>query len=195
MANSPGWDRSKSMVKACRWIHRHLSFFFAGIVIIYALSGILMNHRDEINPTYSARRIELPSALAEIPRAEGSVTVAEIETLLDEIGEKGRYTKHYYPDERTMKVFLKGGSTLEVDLRTGAGVYDRLRKRPLLGDLVRLHYNPGRWWTYFSDLFAIGLIVITLSGLFLARGKRGIRGVGGLELVLGILIPLLFLLL
>lgn len=96
------------MVKACRWIHRHLSFFFAGIVIIYALSGILMNHRDEINPTYSARRIELPSVLAETPRAKGSVTVAEIETLLGEIGERGRYTKHYYPDERTMKVFLKG---------------------------------------------------------------------------------------
>ena len=94
-----------------------------------------------------------------------------------------------------MKVFLKGGSTLEVDLQTGAGVYDRLRKRPILGDFVRLHYNPGRWWTYFSDLFAIALIIITLSGLFLARGKKGLRGVGGLELVLGILIPLLFLLL
>lgn len=183
------------MVKACRWIHRHLSFFFAGIVIIYALSGILMNHRDELNPTYSARRIEIPRALTETPRAKGAVTTAEIERLLDEIGEKGRYTKHYYLDERTMKVFLKGGSTLEVDLQTGAGVYDRLRKRPILGDFVRLHYNPGRWWTYFSDLFAIALIVITLSGLFLARGKRGLRGVGGLELALGMLIPLLFLLL
>ena len=195
MAYSPRGDRSKSMVKACRCIHRHLSFFFAGIVIIYALSGILMNHRDELNPTYSARRIELPRALTETPRAEGAVTTAEIERLLDEIGEKGHYTKHYYPDERTMKVFLKGGSTLEVDLQTGTGVYDRLRKRPLLGDFVRLHYNPGRWWTYFSDLFAIALVVITLSGLLLARGKRGLRGVGGLELVLGILIPLLFLLL
>lgn len=195
MANSPRGDRSKSMVKACRWIHRHLSFFFAGIVIIYALSGILMNHRDELNPTYSARRIEIPRALTETPRAKGAVNTAEIERLLDEIGEKGHYTKHYYPDERTMKVFLKGGSTLEVDLQTGTGVYDRLRKRPILGDFVRLHYNPGRWWTYFSDLFAIALIVITLSGLFLARGKRGLRGVGGLELALGILIPLLFLLL
>ena len=195
MAYSPRGDRSKSMVKACRCIHRHLSLFFAGIVIIYALSGILMNHRDELNPTYSARRIELPRALTETPRAEGAVTTAEIERLLDEIGEKGHYTKHYYPDERTMKVFLKGGSTLEVDLQTGTGVYDRLRKRPLLGDFVRLHYNPGRWWTYFSDLFAIALVVITLSGLLLARGKRGLRGVGGLELVLGILIPLLFLLL
>lgn len=195
MAYCPRGDRSKSMVKACRWIHRHLSFFFAGIVIIYALSGIRMNHRDELNPTYSARRIELSSTLAETPRTKGSVTTAEIEKLLDEIGEKGHYTKHYYPDERTMKVFLKGGSTLEVDLQTGAGVYDRLRKRPILGDFVRLHYNPGRWWTYFSDLFAIALIIITLSGLFLARGKKGLRGVGGLELALGILIPLLFLIL
>lgn len=44
-----------------RWsrnIHRELSFFFAGILIIYAISGIVMNHRNSINLNYSIERKE-----------------------------------------------------------------------------------------------------------------------------------------
>ena len=37
----------------CRLLHRDLSFIFAGMVFIYALSGIFMNHRDTINPRYT----------------------------------------------------------------------------------------------------------------------------------------------
>ena len=42
--------------KACRLLHRDLSFFFAGMVIIYALSGIFMNHRNSINPNVTISR-------------------------------------------------------------------------------------------------------------------------------------------
>lgn len=185
----------RSIRKGSRWLHRHLSFFFAGVVLVYALSGILMNHRDEINPSYTAERIVLDHPFGQQPRSRESITKSEITDLLTEIGEQGRYTKHYFPDDRTLMIFLRGGSSVEVDLQSGVGTYDRLRKRPLIAEMVRLHYNPGRWWTYFSDLFAISLILITLSGLFLARGKQGIKGVGGIELILGILIPILFLIL
>lgn len=165
------------------------------MVLVYALSGILMNHRDTINPSYTAERIVLDHPLGDRPRTRESVSREEITALLSEIGEEGRYTKHYFPDDRTLRIFLKGGSSVEVDLESGVGTYDRLRKRPLIAEMVRLHYNPGRWWTYFSDLFAISLILITLTGLFLARGKQGLKGIGGIELLLGILIPILFLVL
>ncbi|WP_297719705.1 PepSY-associated TM helix domain-containing protein [uncultured Porphyromonas sp.] len=181
------------MRRGCRWLHRHCSFLFAGVVLIYALSGILMNHRDQINPSYTAKRIILQQALPDTPRAKGTVTQEELTALLSSIGEEKNYTKHYYPDDGSLKVFLKGGSTLEVDLSNGTATYDRLRKRPILSDFVRLHYNPGRWWTYFSDLFAVALILITLSGLLLVKGKRGLKGIGGVELIIGIVIPLLFL--
>lgn len=182
-------------IKRCRALHRHLSYLFAGVVIVYALSGILMNHRSEINPHYTAKRIELSQALPDAPLAPTQVTKASLQPLLEEIGEKGNYTKHYSPDHTTVKVFLKGGSSLEIDLQTGDATYDRLRRRPILSKMVTLHYNPGKWWTYFSDLFAIALLVITLTGLIITPGKKGLKGVGGIELVIGILIPLLFLLL
>lgn len=183
----------RGLMRWCRYIHRHLSFFFAGVIIIYALSGILMNHRAEINTNYSAKRIPIAKALPNTPLHKTSVSQVDLLALLDDIGEGGNYTKHYFPDDHTVKVFLKGGSTLEVDLTTGNGTYDQLRRRPLLSYFVRLHYNPGQWWTYFSDLFAIALIIITLSGLFLVRGKKGVKGIGGVELIAGILAPLLFL--
>ena len=54
-----------------------------------------------------------------------------------------------------MKVFLKGGSNLLVNVKTGEAVYESVTRRPLIGAMSRLHYNPGQWWTYFADIFAI----------------------------------------
>ena len=44
---------SNDLRRWCRLLHRDLSYFFAGMVLIYALSGIAMNHRDTFNPDYS----------------------------------------------------------------------------------------------------------------------------------------------
>ena len=60
--------------------------------------------------------------------------------------------------------------------------------------LTKLHYNPGSWWTAFADIFGGGLILITLTGLVIVKGPKGLRGRGGVELAAGILLPLLFLL-
>ena len=61
--------------------------------------------------------------------------------------------------------------------------------------MVRLHYNPGRWWTTFSDVFAVCLILITLTGLVMVKGKKGLIGRGGILFIIGIVIPVLFLML
>ena len=49
---------SSTVRKWSRLIHRDLSFFFSGMVLIYAISGIVMNHRDTINPNFSITRKE-----------------------------------------------------------------------------------------------------------------------------------------
>ena len=175
-----------------RTIHRELSFFLSGMVLIYAISGLVMNHRDTINPHYSISRTEL--TLNEIP-AQDNISRQSIEAIMQQIGVSEQYTKHYFTRENELKVFLKGGSSLVIDLASGKTIYESLRRRPLLSPMARLHYNPGRWWTWFADFFAIGLIVITLTGVIMLKGKRGLWGRGGLELLAGILIPILFLLL
>ena len=94
-----------------------------------------------------------------------------------------------------MKVFLKGGSSLVVDTQTGAAVYESLKRRPLLSDMVKLHYNPTKWWTIFSDAFAVCLILITLTGMVMLKGPKGLWGRGGILFVIGVVIPVLFLVL
>ncbi len=177
--------------KWSRVIHRDLSFFFSGMVLIYAVSGIVMNHRNTINPNYSVERQEY--AITETLPVQSDFKKEDVLKLLVPLGEEGNYTKHYFPQEKLMKVFLKGGSSLVVELSTRHAVYEKLTRRPLLSTLTKLHYNPGSWWTHFADLFATGLIIITVSGIIMIKGPKGLWGRGGIELAAGIIIPLLFL--
>lgn len=182
---------SSSIRKWSRIIHRDLSFFFAGMVLIYAISGIVMNHRDTINPNFSITRKEYK--IAENLPDKAGMNKEKVLTLLEPLGETSNYTKHYFPQADVMKVFLKGGSNLLVNVKTGAAVYESVTRRPLIGAMSRLHYNPGQWWTCFADIFAVGLIIITLSGIIMLKGNKGIIGRGGIELIAGILIPIFFL--
>jgi hypothetical protein len=163
------------------------------MALIYAVSGIVMNHRDTINPNYSVNRkvYTLPDPLP----AQNNLSKNDVLKLLAPLGEESNYTKHYFPQEGEMKVFLKGGSSLQVNLANRQVVYEKLTKRPLLGSLTKLHYNPGKWWTIAADIFAGGLILITLTGLLMLKGPKGLWGRGGIELAAGLLAPLLFLLL
>ena len=177
--------------KWSRTIHRDLSFFFSGMVLIYAISGIVMNHRNTINPNYSVERQEY--TITEVMPPQAGMEKDDVLKLLAPLGEEKNYTKHYFPKTDVMKVFLKGGSNLLVNVKTGEAVYESVTRRPLIGAMSRLHYNPGQWWTYFADIFAIALIIITLSGIIMLKGNKGIIDRGGIEVIVGILIPILFL--
>ena len=119
-----------SLRRWSRTIHRELSFFLSGMVLIYAISGLVMNHRDTINPNYTVKRTTFTIDDLK-PRAQ--LDRQEVVALLERSSIGERYTKHYFPEEGRMKVFLKGGSSLEVDLATGQAVYESLRKRPIIG--------------------------------------------------------------
>lgn len=174
-----------------RIIHRELSYVFAGMLLIYAISGIALNHKNTFNSQYSVSRTEL-----QIPAAvRGLQAPDDVKRLLHDAGVKAAYIQHYYPDNTTLKVFLKGNSSLVVDVSTGNALLEEVHKRPLLGSLSKLHYNPGRAWTVFSDTFAVAMILVVLTGLLMLKGKHGLWGWGGLEVLIGMLIPLLFLLL
>ncbi len=178
------------MRKWSRSIHRHLSFFFAGIIVIYAASGLFLNHKRDINPDYIITRDEI-SLKGTFPHPKEMDKPAVI-GLLEQVGEQKAYAKHYYYDDQKMKIFIKGGSVMEVDMNSGKAVYEKLQKRPVISYFNKLHQNPHRWWTWFSDIFAISLLIITVTGMIMLKGKRGLIGIGGIEFIAGILVPLIF---
>lgn len=177
--------------KARKWfriIHRELSYVFAGMLLVYAISGIAMNHKNSFNSQYSITRTEHQFA----PTPQATVNQAQIDAWLSACGVAGTEIQHYFPDDNTLKVFLKGNSNLVVNLSSGKAVLEQVRKRPILGSLSKLHYNPGKAWTWFSDIFAGAMVVVVLTGVLMLKGKHSLIGIGGIEFLIGILIPLAF---
>ena len=181
----------KNIRKWSRILHRDFGFFFIGTALIYGISGIALNHLSDWNPNYS---VELKQFTSSIPLHASNQIKSNILQLLDEIDDRDNYKKHYYPKPQQLKIFLKGGSSIVVDTYSGKGTAEYLKKRPLFYQSNYLHYNPNRAWTWFSDAFALALILFALSSLFMTKGKNGILGRGGIYALLGILVPLLFLL-
>lgn len=177
--------------KYSRKVHLHLSYFFVGVILIYAISGLTMNHLKDFNPQYMIS-VDEYQADGKFPHIQ-NYTKDEVINLLKKVEEEHNYTKHYYPNKSTMKVFLKNGSSFGLNTETGEVKYEALKKRPFFSQLSTLHYNPNKWWTIFSDIFAGSLIVICVTGILMNKGKKGIIGIGGIEMLGGIIIPILIL--
>ena len=194
--NSVGVSEHKRRKRGLRWactaLHRDLGYFFAGIVLIYAISGIAMNHRNSFNPNYSVENVTfaLPPDVAD---AYDEVDAADIDAIFSAAAcPRNQYTKHFRDAGGRLKILIKGGSSITVDLLAREASYEKITPRAVLGPMVRHHYNPGRWWGVFSDIFAVSLILITITGLFILKGKNGIRRRGAILVIAGLLAPILF---
>lgn len=173
-----------------RTLHRDLSYIFAGVLLVYAATGFMLNHKSDFNSNYSIEQHRYK--IENVPAAIDDDYAA---SLLDRWDERENYTAWYDFDDESFKVFVRGGSTLLVNRTTGEAVYESVKKRPVLSSLNRLHYNPNRFWTIFSDIFLASLVIIVLTGLIMVKGKNGLCGRGGVELLIGIAIPILFMIL
>ena len=180
----------KGLRKWSRILHRDIGFFFIGTTLIYAISGIALNHLNDWNPNYS---VEIKSFTTNLDLKKSDNTIKNIHLLLDEIDNRNNFKKHYFPEKNYIKIFLNGGSSVIVNTDTGNGKAEFLKKRPLFYEVNYLHYNPNQWWMWFSDIFAVALILFSVTSFFMVKGKHGIIGTGGIYTLLGIIIPILFL--
>ena len=180
----------KTFRKWNRILHRDIGFFFVGATIIYGLSGIALNHLHEWNPNYVVNReqVETNVSLHNSPVVKNNVL-----QFLDEIGQEDNFKNYYYPEPGYMKIFLRGGSSIYVNIETGRGVAEYLKRRPVFYEVNYLHYNPNAWWMWFSDIYAGALILLAITSLFMVRGKKGAWGRGGVYVVVGIILPIIFL--
>jgi hypothetical protein len=178
--------------KINRILHRDLGYFFFGMTLIYALSGIALNHIDDWNPSYiiQTEKIQVES----LPSSRQAIDQAYAQKIAAQFNEKDHFKNYYFPEPNTLKIFIEDGS-ITINLDTGIGNLEKTSRRPVFYEVNYLHYDPGGWWTWFSDLYCAGLIIIAISGLFILRGKKGIKGRGAWLTIPGVIIPLLFLLL
>jgi hypothetical protein len=167
-------------------LHRDLGYFFTGVIVVYAISGLAVNHVDQWNPNFVIARRDVTF---ELPRPPSKVSAEHVLANLDRLGAADAYRAFDFPSDKKMKIYLSDGSIL-VNLQDGRGCYETIRRRPVLYEANRLHVNPAKWWRIFSDIFAGSLIVIALTGLLVARGSQGLLGRGKWLVGAGLIVPL-----
>jgi hypothetical protein len=175
--------------KLNRVTHRDFGYLIAGLTIIYAVSGIALNHKHDWNPNYIVDTYESTVA-PKIDRETFNDDAAR--AILKNIPGNPEYKTFHFPSGNNLTIFVDGGY-IRVNSETGKVISERIRKRPLFYQINFLHYNPGKWWKYFSDIFCLSLILVTITGLFLVKGRNGISRRGAILTVTGIVLPLLFL--
>lgn len=181
------------MFKWRKWVrilHRDFGYVAAGLTVIYAISGVAVNHTNDWNPNYSIER----STLKIDPIPDSMLTSETLVTdILAKVGEKGRLKSFFLPDSNTINIFVDG-NTISVNLKKGEISQEKITSRAVIRETNFLHLNsPKKIWTFVADLFAIVLAFLAISGLFMIKGKNGITGRGAWLTAIGVLIPLVFL--
>ena len=177
--------------RLCRFLHRDLGYLFFGVTVAYCVSGLALNHLRDWNPNYSVSRSE--SAVT-VPVPDQPFKKADALMVLQQAGVQSKYLSHYSPAAGQVRIFFEGGNAT-VDRASSNAVVESATRRPLLYTFNKLHYNPGRWWTWFADVFSAALLVVAVTGLFLLRGRQGITRRGGVLVIIGIVIPTVLVLL
>ena len=168
-------------------LHRDIGYLVFGLTIIYGVSGIAVNHMRDWNPNFSKEREFL--SIAPIGPADRDSLIAAAREAL-ELTENPLNV--FRPDDETLQLFYDG-LTYSVDLPTGTVMVDYIARRPVLYEFNQLHLNtPKRTWTYVADIYALGLIVVAITGLFVLKGPAGLKGRGWWLTTIGIIIPAIY---
>jgi len=170
-----------------RAIHRDLGYFCVGLTFVYALSGLAVNHIADWEPNFRQinRELQLP-----LPLPGTDEQVAQVAAHSLDLQTPIRET--YRTDEQTLQVVFDR-STLRIDTRSGRVSEDTQEPRFFLRAANWLHLNRGKKaWTYIADAYAAGLLVLSLTGLWMFPGRKGLLGRAGLIAMAGVLVPALY---
>lgn len=176
------WN-STAIKRWLRIIHRDLGFLMVGICLVYAISGILLNHMDGDDPAYKT--------IEETLILKPELTVDQISEEWSADKERPLLKKVFLDGEDHYRLMLSGGIG-SYDKTTGELSYEHHKQRPFVYWINKLHYNKINGWTIMADIFAGSLIFLAVSGLFITAKKKGLGGMGKWYLLVGLLIPILY---
>lgn len=179
-----------------RWwfhvIHRDVGYLCVGLVLVYAVSGIAVNHVQDWNPNYAVEHVR--ADIGPVDRSDANTDDdAVARTVLQRLALPPHYRTLWKPAPDQLRI-LRDNHTIDVDLVTGSVMQEFVTPRTGLHEANQLHLNhQKRLWTWVADAFAVALIVLAVTGMFLIKGKKGITGRGAWLTAVGIALPLFFL--
>lgn len=178
----------KSRTLLNRNLHRDIGYFYVGLIIAFSISGIALNHRTDFDPQeYTVKTEQLE---VDIPEDAEKIDDAFLKELAKTITSaeyrgnrrRGNEARLYFKD-----------AFASVNLQTGKGEIEYVRTIPFLGQMTILHKTTNKWWIWFSDIFGVAMLIIAITGMFIAKGKYSFRKRGWILAVLGLIFPFIFL--
>lgn len=169
-----------------RAVHRDIGYLAVGFTIIYALSGIAMNHLEDWDPNFRSSEVQL-----------------QISPIPDDLSD----------DEAVARIAAAAGMTGKPSdvLRAGDEVrleYPNGSKVTAIGDTVtvqeresRFFFRVANWlhatrgkaaWKYIADAYALLLLYLAVSGIFMIKGRLGLRWRGTILVGIGLAAPLTY---
>lgn len=182
--------RVRSRIRWRPWvraIHRDVGYFSVGLTFIYAASGLAVNHIADWEPNFRqvarVHQLSLPLPAEDERLAARAREQAGIEAPVREVFRAG--------DDAVEVVFDR--RTLHVDTRTGQVVEEAQEPRFFLRMANWLHLNRGKKaWTLIADGYAVFLLLLSITGLWMFPGRKGLLGRAGVIAVAGALVPALY---
>ena len=191
---APGNDKpsKRARLKWRPWLralHRDLGYVAVGLTMIYALSGLAVNHLADWDPNFENYQrewtvstplpVEDDEEMARIVSAQAGITKDPVDVY--RVSEEQLEIAF---DDRTLFVTPSSGRVLE----------EGQEPRFFLRAANWLHLNRGKQaWTWFADGYAVALVLLATSGMFMIPGRKGLVGRGAVLVGLGIAIPLMYL--
>jgi hypothetical protein len=171
-------------------LHRDVGYFFSALIIAYCISGLALNHIDSWNPDFiiEKKTITLPKSYVK------EEINNDVITEFGKLAQEESFKVYDFPTADQVKIYYDNAS-LHVNLATREGVYEKVARRPLFYQANVLHRNSLKGWKWAADVFAIMLIFINITGLFVLKGKHGITGRGKWLVAAGFLPPIIALIL
>jgi hypothetical protein len=175
--------------KTFRNLHRDLGYFYIGLIVSFALSGLMMNHRESWHPekyTTETKAVEV-----KLP-PESEINEKFAEDLGRQLGIDDKFRRHNVKKD-VFKISFENHD-VEIDMKTGKGEIVSFLKTPIISQSMKLHKNTSNFWIYYSDIFALSLIIIALTGTIMIKGgKFSFKQRGWKLAIAGVIFPLLFL--
>ena len=170
-----------------RAVHRDAGYVAVGLTLVYALSGLAVNHIGEWDPNFRDfdRTLELGAPLP----GDDATVAGSVATRLG-IFEKPREV--YRASDHQLDVLYEH-RTLHIDPLAGHVHEEGQNPRFFLRLANWLHLNRGkRAWTYAADTYAVALLFLATSGLFMIKGKKGLLPRGALLALVGAAVPIAY---
>lgn len=182
------WQIVKKRWRAwLRAVHRDFGYVAVGFTLVYALSGLAINHVRDWDPNFVS--------------SERTLEIAAIGDDVDDTAAVARVTAAIGRGKPDLKTLYRAGDELRFDYPDGTRVaaigsqvtVQQRSPRFFLRVANWLHYNRGKAaWTYVADVYACMLLYLAISGLFMIKGRLGLRRRGAVLVSAGIAVPLAY---